>query len=262
MVEDSAITEAAERLWQAWETGQPCAPVADLIGEDMARAYQVQGANTARWLENGARVLSGRKVALSSRKLQQMFGVSTPVHGPLFADMELADGEIVAAGRLAAPRIEVEIGHVIGAPLDGPNISMVDLLGAISCALPAIEIISTRYGAQPTVSDLIADSASGGLYVVGQSPKPVAEVDHRMGGMVLFCNGEPVSYGAGVECMGSALNSTLWLARAMAAAGTPLGPGDFVLSGALGAPVPAAPGDRFEGHIAGLGSVRVGFDSA
>uniref|UniRef100_UPI0035676738 2-keto-4-pentenoate hydratase n=1 Tax=Actibacterium sp. TaxID=1872125 RepID=UPI0035676738 len=242
-------------------SGTPGAPIRDLLDEgDVAAAYQVQEINTKRWLGNEERVLSGRKIGLTSKAVQTQLGVDQPDYGMLFADMEVMDGEEVSLTRIQQPKVEAEIAYVIAAPLTGGHITMVDLLASIGYVLPAIEIVGSRVANWDIrITDTVADNASSGLYVLGQSPKRVGDFDQRMCGMVMYRNNEPVSVGAGAACMGSPLNAALWLARTMAAAGRPLGPGDVVLSGALGPMVAARPGDVFDARINGLGSVRAVF---
>ena len=226
----------------------------------MEAAYQVQELNTRRWLAGEERVLSGRKIGLTSRAVQAQLGVDQPDYGMLFADMEVADGAEIAPGRVMQPKVEAEIAYVIAAPLTGQHITMVDVMAAIGYAVPAIEVVGSRVANWDiTITDTIADNASAGLYVLGQMPRRIGEFDPRLCGMAMFRNNQPVSVGAGAACMGSPLNATLWLARTMARAGRPLGPGDLVLSGALGPMVAAAPGDVFEARINGLGSVRAAF---
>jgi len=260
MTDKTKIEQAADRLWNAWESGVAAAPIRDLIGEqDVAAAYQVQDINTKRW-EAQERKLSGRKIGLTSKAVQIQLGVDQPDFGMLFADMEFMDGEDIPAARVQQPKVEAEIAFVISAPLTGEHISMVDLMASIGFALPAIEVVGSRVKDWDIrITDTVADNASSGLYVLGQQPKKLTEFDPRLCGMVMFCNNEPVSVGAGAACMGSPLNATLWLAKTMAKAGRPLGPGDVVLSGALGPMVPAKPGDVFEARINGLGSVRAAF---
>lgn len=78
--------------------------------------------------------------------------------------------------------------------------------------------------------------------MLGHEVRRLDAIDRQGCGMALECNGELVSSGAGVACLGSPVNAALWLARVMAKAGRPLKAGDVVLSGALGPMVPAKPG--------------------
>lgn len=261
MVNDTQIQDAADRLWSAWESGTPTAPVRDLIGDsDVEAAYKVQEINTKRWLGGEERVLSGRKIGLTAKAVQQQLGVDQPDYGMLYDDMEVMDGDDIPWGRCQQPKVEAEIAFVMAAPLTGGHIKMVDVMASIGFAVPAIEVVGSRVKDWDIrITDTIADNASSGLYVLGQSPKRLGEFDPRLCGMVMFKNNEPVSVGAGAACLGSPLNATLWLARKMAAEGHPLNPGDVVLSGALGPMVAAAPGDVFEARINGLGSVRAAF---
>ncbi len=127
----------------------------------------------------------------------------------------------------------------------------------------AIEVVDSRIaGWDIKIADTIADNASSGRFVLGHEPRRIDRVDLIGCGMALERQGEVVSSGAGVACLGSPINATLWLARTMARAGRPLKRGDVVLSGALGPMVAAAPGDRFLARIEGLGSVSVGFEGA
>lgn len=260
IVSETNIQQAADRLWQAWETGVPADPVRDQIGAgDVAAAYQVQDINTRRWEAQG-RKISGRKIGLTAKSVQTQLGVDQPDYGILFADMEVQDGEEIAFGRVLQPKVEAEVAFVISAPLTGEHLTMTKLMTSIAFALPSIEVVGSRVSNWDIrITDTVADNASSGLYVLGQTPRQLVDFDMRLCGMVMLRNNEPVSVGAGAACLGSPLNATLWLARTMAAAGRPLGPGDVVLSGALGPMVVAQPGDVFEARINRLGSVSVAF---
>jgi 2-keto-4-pentenoate hydratase len=254
------VEELAARLLEASRNRAPVAPIrGELPPGDVAAAYAVQECITRTRLDAGARLV-GRKTGLTAKSVQKQLGVDQPDFGMLFDDMAVPDGETIAAAQLIAPRCEAEVAFVMAADVELERPTTVDLLDAIAYALPAIEIVDSRIANWDIgIVDTIADNASSGLFVLGNRPVAVEDLDLRLCGMSLQKNGAGVSYGAGAACLGSPLTALLWLARTMHASGRPLRAGDVVLSGALGPMVPAAAGDAFEARIGGLGSVRVNF---
>ena len=259
-VSDKKIHEAATRLREAMSSGVPCDPLLDLLeAGNVADAYQVQQINTKEALSAGRRLV-GRKIGLTAKAVQTQLGVDQPDYGMLFADMDVCDGEDIAPGRVSQPRVEAEVAFVMCQNLDGDQLTIADVISSIAFALPAIEVVGSRVRDwKISIVDTIADNASAGLFILGQQPRKLSKINLRLCGMKMEKRGELVSNGTGAACLGSPLNATLWLAKAMVLAGNPLRTGDVVLSGALGPMVLASPGDVFEATISGLGSVRAAF---
>ena len=260
MTTDEIHQRVADALHRAHESGEPIAPVRnDLPEGDIDAAYAVQRLNTERWLGAGRR-LSGRKIGLTSKAVQKQLGVGEPDFGMLFADMAVGDGEEMPWRRLQQPRVEAEVALVLERDLTGDEIGITDLLHAAAYALPAIEVVGSRIANWDIrIVDTVADNASSGLYVLGNTPMKLDGLDLRLAGMVMERRGEPVSVGAGAACLGHPFNAAVWLARTMVRVGQPLKAGDTILTGALGPMVAAEPGDVFEARIGGLGSVRAVF---
>ena len=259
-VDADIIRAASNALHAAGTGGEAIAPLRETYPEgDADLAYAIQNANTERWLAAGRR-LCGRKIGLTSKAVQKQLGVDQPDFGMLFADMAYCDGEEVPWDRLQQPRCEAEVALVLERDLTSEQVTLPDLLDATAYALPAIEIVGSRIAKwNIRFFDTIADNASSGLYVLGNTPVRLDGLDLRLAGMVMERRGEPVSIGAGAACLGHPYNAALWLARTMVRVGRPLLAGDTILTGALGPMVGAEPGDVFEARIAGLGSVRAAF---
>ncbi|MGK5742349.1 2-keto-4-pentenoate hydratase [Micromonospora sp. URMC 103] len=254
--------EAANReLADARSTGKPCPPLRGrLLPEgDVESAYRVQQLQARAWQGRGERRV-GAKIGLTSRAVQESLGVFQPDFGMLTDAMAVGDGVEVSMDRLLQPRVEAEVAFVLGADLTDERVTTTDLVRAVDHLLPAIEIVDSRIADWDiSIVDTVADNASSGLFVLGTSPRRLADVDLRLCGMVLERAGEPVSVGAGAACLGNPLHALEWLARTMARSGDPLRAGDVVLSGALGPMVPVEPGAAYEARISGLGSVRTCF---
>ncbi|MHA7848211.1 2-keto-4-pentenoate hydratase [Serratia sp. D1N4] len=255
--------EAASMLRQAASSGQPCAPVRSLIGStDIDAAYAVQRLNNDYQIKQGRRLV-GSKIGLTSPAVQRQLGVNQPDFGRLFADMALCDGEEIAAGRLIQPKVEAEIVLVLEQDLPHEKHTLADLIRATAYLLPAIEVVDSRIANWDiSLADTIADNASCGLFVLGNRPVQLKDVDLLSCGMVLERAGEPVSVGAGAACLGNPLLAALWLADTLAQRGDALRAGDIILTGALGPMVAASAGEVFTARIEGLGHVSARFAPA
>ncbi|WP_225994038.1 2-keto-4-pentenoate hydratase [Actinomadura rudentiformis] len=254
----TTIEAAADRILGAYASGVPCEPVRDLIdGADAA--YAVQQRLTEGWLAAGRRLV-GRKVGLTSAAVQAQLGVDSPDFGVLFADMAVPDGAEIPAGSVMQTKAEAEVALVLEHDLTFERHTVADLIRAVAFVLPAIEIVGSRIRDWDiTLADTVADNASSGMYVLGNRPTRLQDVDLRLCGMVLERRGEQLSTGTGAACLGHPLNAALWLADSAVRLGRPLRAGDTVLTGALGPMATPAPGDVLEARIDGLGDVRVAF---
>src|SRR5262245_20630147 len=98
----------AERLRSAYRDGA-VAPLRDgLEPRDADGAYAVQAINTRFWQDQGRRIV-GRKIGLTAKAVQTQLGVDQPDFGVLFADMEIANGGVLAQDSALQPKAEAEI---------------------------------------------------------------------------------------------------------------------------------------------------------
>jgi 2-keto-4-pentenoate hydratase len=257
---NEAVPKAAEVLATAAETATPCPPIRDLFADgDIDAAYEVQRLTIERALAAGQRLV-GRKIGLTSPAVQRQLGVDQPDFGALFGDMALDNEGTVPAGRLLQPKVEAEIALILGAGLPGPDCTIADLRAATAFLAPALEIVDSRIaGWDITIVDTVADNASSGLFVLGDTRVSLGDVEPAEVEMQLHRDGELVSAGSGRDCLGDPLNAAAWLASTLARRGEPLRAGDIVLTGALGPMVTVTPGDVFTARISGLGSVTISF---
>ncbi|RQR68771.1 MULTISPECIES: 2-keto-4-pentenoate hydratase [unclassified Burkholderia] len=225
----------------------------DIAGVEAA--YAVAEINTRAAVEAGRRIV-GKKIGLTSKSVQQQLGVDQPDFGVLFDDMEYLSGAAVPAARLVQPKAEAEVAFVMGHDLNDDVISWGRFLRTIEFALPAIEIVdSVIHDWKITFVDTIADNASCGVYVLGDTPRRIGELDLVACPMRCTVNDVRVSEGAGAGSLGNPLYAAWWLAKELATHGQVLRAGDVVLSGALGPMVAVAPRASIAVEIGGLGAV-------
>ncbi len=251
------LVEAAAQLREAARTRTACEPVREILdtSTDTDLAYAVQQHNAQLDVESGRRV-SGHKIGLTARVVQQQMGVDQPDYGVLFADMCIPSGVELDSSRLMQPRAEAEVAVVIDQDLDKGEHCVVDVINATAYVLPALEIVDSRIANwNISIVDTIADNASCGLYVVGTRPVSLDKLNLVDLAMHMYIDGATAASGKGRACMGNPLNAAVWLANTMCERGTPLRAGECLMTGSLGPMIPISAGSEITADMGDLGTV-------
>lgn len=260
MLNTEQLAAAAFALWNADVTKQVIAPLTETYPEiDVVDAYEVQLANIRKRLEAGA-VVRGHKVGLSAKAMQQMLGVHEPDYGHLLDDMFVVEGSSLPVGRFCQPRAEIEVAFVLGRRLEGPGITIADVVRATDYILPSIEIVDSRVADwKIKIQDTIADNASSAAIVLGGRPTRLCDVDPALIGATLRKNGEIVETGCSGAVLGNPAIAVAWLANKVAQFGVVLEPGHVIMPGSCTRMIPVAAGDHVRADFDSLGHVAVRF---
>jgi len=227
--------------------------------DDISSAYQVQKINNNFRKKNGAKI-TGKKIGLTSKKVQEQLGVDQPDFGVLFNDMNVESGSSLSWAETMQPKVEAEVAFVLKKDVVMKNPSIADIEDAIDYAMVSLEIVGSRIKDwNINILDTVADNASASHYVLGTEKKKLSEFDLINCKMNMSVNGVNVSTGEGKACLGSPLIATQWLATQMAKLGNPLKAGEVILSGALGPMATVVSGDVVSATIEGLGEVSLTF---
>ncbi|MEV0947522.1 2-keto-4-pentenoate hydratase [Rhodococcus sp. NPDC049939] len=253
-------TELADRLDAAERGRAPIGPLTTVHPDiDVVDAYEIQLINIRRRVQAGAKIV-GHKVGLSSLAMQQMMGVDEPDYGHLLADMEVFEDQPVDTSRFCYPRVEVEVGFVLGADLPGADCTEQDVLDATVAFAPSIELIDSRITDwKIALPDTIADNASSAGFVLGKNRVRPQDIDIKNIDAVLTRNGETIAEGRSDAVLGNPVTAVAWLAQKVEGFGVRLKAGDIVLPGSCTRAIDARPGDHFRADFRGLGSVTLQF---
>lgn len=212
------------------------------------------------------RSVIGHKIGLTSRAMQLASQITEPDYGTLLDSMLLRDGAEVEAARFIVPRFEVEFAFILGRPLQGPGVTLFDVLRATDYVVPALELIDARIEqfdretkAPRKVLDTIADNAANAGIVLGGRPMKPDAVDWRWAGALLFKNGVIEESGLGAAVLNHPGNGVAWLANKLAPYDEKLQAGEIVLGGSFTRPVACVAGDTFHADYGPLGSISVRF---
>lgn len=221
----------------------------------LEEAYAIQQAGIDHLVAEGDRVI-GYKLGFTSIAKQEAMGIQEPIYGTLLRSMRLEPGQGLSLAGLIHPKVEPEIAFVLRTPVAGPEVTAKDVLAATVSLHPALDVLDSRFqGFKFSLTDVIADNASGAAFVLGPPGDPLDESVLMASVASFFRNGQLASQGAGRDVMGNPAEAVAWLARQLSKRGQALAAGAVVLSGSLVAPLDAEAGDEFEARLDGIGRI-------
>jgi 2-keto-4-pentenoate hydratase len=244
----------AERLAVARADASPIDPLTDEYDLTVADAYAIQSRTIDRRTADGGRVV-GHKIGLTNDAIQTQLGVDEPDFGVVTDDMLRTDGR-VPADELVAPRVEPEVGVLLGRELTAP-VTRLDVLDAATGLLPVIEVIDSRIRDwEIDLADTVADNASAGMVVAGADLVPLDGRDLSLEGVKLYRNGTLERHGVGAAVLGHPLDAVVWLVNKLGEFDRSVPGGSLVLSGSMTAAVDVAAGDSLSVEFASLGTLQ------
>ena len=189
-----------------------------------------------------------------------MLGVHQPDFG-LLTDWMHVEGDIdIDARSPIAPRAEAEIAFILKDGLNGPGVTVEQVIAATQSIAPCFEIVDSRIRDWKIgIVDTVADNASCGVFVLGNARADPRDHDLPSLHVTVTKNGLPLSEGYGSAVQGDPAQAVAWLANTLGAYGVTLDAGDIILSGSVVPLAPAEKGDVFEMTLHGIGTCTARF---
>lgn len=223
-------------------------------------AYDLQEALIAKKVAEERTTVSGWKLGLTSKAKQQMMGVHEPSYGVLLANMALSPNEPISMAPFIHAKIEPEIAFVLKKDLNGPVVTVADVLAATDYVTAAMEIIDSRYvNFNFTLPDVIADNSSSSRYILSEVRHDVRDIDLTLMGCVFKKDNDVIATTTAASVMGNPARAVAWMANKLLARGQKVRAGDVVLSGALTGAETIVAGSEYSVSFDGLTGFSVSF---
>ena len=234
--------ECAEILIKAHREGRPIPILSTQFPEmGVGEAYAVQKDYVS--LRLGDDRIAGFKAGLTTRAVQEKFGIDAPVSGVLFESGRKGNQAVVDSSEFRRLVLETEIGFVVGQEISGPLTEVQELKSRIQEVFPAIELPDLGFADMKQLKgvDIIAANVSSKQFIAG-AVRNVADLDLNAIEVSLTRDGELVNQGRGSDALGDQWQAALWLVNTLTSQGYRLSPGQIIITGALGRVTPGQPG--------------------
>ena len=226
--------------------------------ESYEDAYLVQHALEAVWANKGH--VAGYKLALTSKVMQNMFGVNTSFKGNLFAKTILKGNQIISLsnyGRLGVEfELAIEIGEDFGTKFN--NLTVEDCMHKSKAVFPAFELIDDR-NADYSKVDLIsqtADNSWNANTVLGSRLENFTNLDFSKNEVCKTINGQTEKSITG-KALENPFNAVVWIAEFLKNRGLELKEGQIIMTGSTFSTYFPENGDTIEYEVCNVGSVKI-----
>ena len=236
----------------------------DMFADDLAgnltleEAYQVQFDLAALRVADGEK-LSGWKVGLTSKAMQQQQGVHEPCLGYLLQSGQLVSPAQLQFDDLISPGFENELCFRMKSSLSGIGVSFDEALAAIGEVAPALEIIERRSDLGRGLALAIAGNAQQRNYITGPFISIDSVADLSKVEASVKVNGVLQETATGGEVLGNPVNSLIWLTAKLSEFGRCLDAGSLVMSGSFTKQYLLNKGDTVRTSFDGIGVVEAAF---
>ncbi|WP_161965998.1 2-keto-4-pentenoate hydratase [Steroidobacter cummioxidans] len=224
-------------------------------------AYAIQDEILARALRSGSDSVAGYKIGLTTEKMQKFCGVGEPIAGRILKSTVHASGATLRKSEFHRLGIESELALRLGkeVPAWRPQANVRDLIECVDAIAAAFEIIDDRDAdyAHLEASSIAAENSWNRGVVLGEATSAAAFGDLRSLQGQLLVNGEPVATGSSNDVMNGPLWVLAWVARFAQAAGQPLRPGQWIMTGSIIPTRFAVAGDTYSFQLGPLPAVNV-----
>jgi 2-keto-4-pentenoate hydratase len=252
------IIKAAAALMQEHASGVKFHPFAAAAGvASVDDAYALQDEFVRLQMQTRGVGAAGYKIGLTSKRMQDMCRIGSPIAGVVLKDRVHTSGVSIATSAYGRVGLEFEIAVRLGRDFrpSGRVAALAEVVDAVDAVAPAIEIVDDRYadyGALDVLS-VIADNSWNAGIVLGAFSKAWPDLATIEG--VVTVDGKDIDRGAGKDVLGHPFHSVAWLATHLADQGTGLRAGDIVMTGNLvTTKFPDRP-SAYRFDVGGLGSV-------
>jgi 2-keto-4-pentenoate hydratase len=219
----------------------------------------MQRAVIERWDDQ----IAGWKVGATSKYAQDLFGIPTPVYGPVFRKTVAAGPAILPAKDFHHLMLETEFAFRFGQDLPARPTSYTrnEVVAAIDALVPAFEIVSPRFSrlAVDKLPQVVADFCANGGAVLGPVCERWREVDLPAHQVKLSIGGTLRQEGSGAAVLGDPLNVVEWFVDTFRAQGRGIARGAFVMTGTMTGIHTPEIGQRAVADFGNLGRVEVEF---
>jgi 2-keto-4-pentenoate hydratase len=209
-------------------------------------------------LESSDNRIVGYKAGLTSKAVQERFGVSSPVRGVLLEKMLLTDGADVPADFGARPVFEADLLVVVKDAAIHKAKTHLDVLRSLSLVVPFIELpdLVMAEGEKLSAPLIVSLNVGARLGVVGKGipVEPTERFAAALAAMrvvVTDHGGKELASSKGAAILDHPLNAVQWLAQDLEKSRIMLKPGDLLSLGSFTAPMTPRPGlgvtVRYEG---------------